>query len=155
MTQRGLRLRKALPGEAGRLTALAVRSKRSWGYSEEFMQRVMPDMIVFPQFLELEHGIVAELEEDAVGYAIVRVDGPHAFLRDIFVEPARFGTGVGKALFEETVRIARERGATRMTLFGDPNAVGFYVRMGMEQIGEEPSIAAGTRMLPIMALQLR
>jgi hypothetical protein len=51
-------LRKALPSEAKALTELALRSKRSWGYDERFMELVEPDMIVLPDYLIAEHGIV-------------------------------------------------------------------------------------------------
>jgi hypothetical protein len=39
-------------------------------------------------------------------------------------------------------------------LGGDPNAIGFYERMGMRQIDSEASIVGGGRMLPVMALDL-
>jgi hypothetical protein len=49
---------------------------------------------------------------------------------------------------------ARSRGAVALRLGGDPNAKGFYERLGMVQIDEEPSIVGGGRMLPIMHLNL-
>ena len=49
-----------MPDEAPALTELALRSKRAWAYDEDFMERVMPDMIVHPRHLLFEHGIVAE-----------------------------------------------------------------------------------------------
>lgn len=118
------------------------------------MEKVMPDMIVHGRFLEDEHGIVAEESGKALGYAIVRVDGREAFLRDLFVEPAHFRTGVGRALFLESVRYARERGAVTLKLFGDPNAIGFYKRLGMRKVGDEPSIIGDGRMLPIMSIAI-
>jgi len=114
----------------------------------------MPDMIVRPDYLIAEHGIVAEEAGTLIGYAIVKIEGDGAYLRDLFVEPDRFRQGIGAALFTEVVRFARERGATSLTLGGDPNAIGFYQRMGMRQIGSEPSIAGNGRMLPIMAMDL-
>ena len=149
-----LRIRTARSEEAAGLTSLAVRSKRAWGYDDTFMERVMPDMIVHPGYLAAEHGIVAEEDAVPIGYAIVRADGERAYLRDLFVEPGRFRSGVGKALFEEAVRYARERGAKTLTLDGDPNAISFYERMGMRQIGSEPSIVGNGRMLPVMELTL-
>ena len=149
-----MKLRKAHPDEAGELTALAVRSKRAWGYSDGFMDAVMPDMIVHKSFLEEEHGIVATDGGRIVGYTIVRTDGDGAFLRDLFVEPTHFRKGIGRALFLEAARFARERGAVRIVLTGDPNALGFYERLGMRRIGEEPSIVGGGRVLPVMELRL-
>jgi len=89
-----------------------------------------------------------------IGYAIVRVDGDAAFLRDLFIEPNRFCQGIGTALFQEALQYARERGARSITLGGDPNAIGFYRRMGMRQIGSEPSSIGGGRMLPVMAMDI-
>lgn len=150
----GMLIREAKPEEADDLTRLAVRSKRAWGYDDDFMWRVMPDMIVHRQYLIAEHGIVAEEAGMPIGYAIVSVEADSAFLRDLFVEPDRFRQGIGTALFGEAVRFAREQGAESITLGGDPNAIGFYERMGMRQIGYEPSIVGNGRMLPIMTLDI-
>lgn len=147
-------IRDAKPDEADELTRLALRSKRSWDYDDDFMDRIMPDMVVHPHYLTAERGIVAEEAGTPIGYAILSVEGESAFLRDLFVEPDRFRQGIGTALFSEAVRFAREQGARSITLGGDPNAIGFYERMGMRQIGSEPSIAGNGRMLPIMALDI-
>lgn len=149
-----LLFRRAAPAEARALTALALRSKRAWGYDETFMALVLPDMTVLPEFLRDEYGIVAEEDGRVLGYAIVRVDNDSAFLRDLFVEPDRFRQGVGTALFTQVTDYARNRAAKKLTLGGDPNALGFYKRLGMIQVGEEPSIVGGGRMLPIMELDL-
>ena len=149
-----LSFRKALPAEAQALTELAFRSKRAWGYDEHFMELVTPDMVVRPENLTSEHGIIAEENGVAVGYAIVKADGKHAFLRDLFVEPERLRRGIGTALFWEAVHYAQTLGAQELTLGGDPNAIGFYERLGMRKIGEERSIVGGRRMLPVMALDI-
>ena len=147
-------LRRAHTTEAEALTELALRSKRAWGYDEHFMALVMPDMIVHPEHLRDEYGIVAEEHGTPLGYAIVRLDGDTAFLRDLFVEPDRFRRGIGSALFAAAVQHARANGARALRLGGDPNARGFYERLGMVQVDEEPSIAGAGRMLPIMELDL-
>jgi hypothetical protein len=50
-----LLFRRADPAEATALTALALRSKRAWGYDENFMALVLPDMAVLPEFLRDEY----------------------------------------------------------------------------------------------------
>jgi hypothetical protein len=57
-------------------------------------------------------------------------------------------------LFTRVIDYARNSGAKKLTLGGDPNALGFYKRLGMVQVGEEPSIVGGGRTLPIMELDL-
>lgn len=147
--------RKAHPEEAEVLTALALRSKRAWGYDDAFMESVLPDMVVHPEFLRDEYGLAAEDDGKVVGYAILRVDNDVAVLRDLFVDPGRFRQGIGAALFTRAGDYARDCGAKKLRLSGDPNAVGFYKRLGMVQVGEEPSIVGGGRMLPVMEIDLR
>ena len=110
----------------------------------------MPDMIVEESFLRDEHGIVAEEAGVPLGYAIVRIDGDEAFVRDLFVDPDRFGQGVGRALFAECVSYARANGATRLKLESDPNAEDFYARMGMRRVAVAGSSTGGGRVLPVM-----
>jgi GNAT superfamily N-acetyltransferase len=149
-----LELRTALPSEAQALTELALRSKRAWRYDERFMELVTPHMVVHPEYLLVEHGVVAEESGVTVGCAIARADGKYAFLRDLFVEPERWLRGIGKSLFWEAVHYAPKLGAQELTLGGDPNTIGFYKQVGMRKIGEERSIVGGGRMLPVMSLDI-
>jgi GNAT superfamily N-acetyltransferase len=59
------------------------------------------------------------------------------FLEDIFVRPERRGRGIGKALFSEVTRIARERGCARMewlVLDWNQTAIDFYKSQGAEPL---------------------
>jgi ribosomal protein S18 acetylase RimI-like enzyme len=40
------------------------------------------------------------------------------------------GAGVGRSLIEDAMRIARDRGATRIEVVANPEAVAFYQRLG-------------------------
>lgn len=59
------------------------------------------------------------------------------FLEDIFVKPELRGKGIGKALFLELQRIARERGCARMewiVLDWNQTAIDFYKSQGAEPL---------------------
>jgi len=59
------------------------------------------------------------------------------FLEDIFVKPELRGKGIGKALFLELQRIARERGCARMewiVLNWNQPAIDFYRSQGAEPL---------------------
>jgi GNAT superfamily N-acetyltransferase len=74
---------------------------------------------------------VYELEGDAVG--IVTVDDD--FLRQLYVLPAHWGSGIGTALLARGLERMRERGATRAklwTLEGNERGRRFYERRGWE-----------------------
>jgi GNAT superfamily N-acetyltransferase len=77
---------------------------------------------------------VYELEGEAVG--IVTVDAE--FLRQLYVLPAHWGTGIGSALLERGLERMRERGATRAklwTLEGNERGRRFYERRGWTLTG--------------------
>jgi GNAT superfamily N-acetyltransferase len=74
---------------------------------------------------------VAELDGDVVGFAVLlRPAGGACELDGLFVEPGRMGAGVGRALVEDAMRIARERGATRIEVVANLHAAGSYERLG-------------------------
>jgi GNAT superfamily N-acetyltransferase len=64
------------------------------------------------------------------------VGGGVALLDDLWVEPPSMGGGIGRALFQEAVRRAGELGATSVEWETEPNATGFYERMGARRVGE-------------------
>lgn len=150
-----VRLRNAHPSEAEALTRLAMLSKQSWGYDDAFMHRVAVDMLVTEHDVSTGHCVVAEMDATIVAYLLVRMDREEAFLRDLFVHPTFFGRGLGRTLFDEALRYAGANGAVRLTLDSDPNAQGFYERLGMKCIGRVTSIAGNGRTLPVMTLELR
>ena len=50
--------------------------------------------------------------------------------------------------------VARTLPADRLLIVADPNAEGFYLRMGARRVGEEDSEVVDGRRLPIMLLDL-
>ncbi len=147
-----IRLRSALPSEAGEITALARRSKGHWGYDREVLDR-MRDVLTMDAD-QIRDGLVVVADQDGalLGYYRLGGEPPDGELMDMFVEPAVIGTGLGRVLWEHAVRSASERGFHSLTLESDPNAEPFYSRMGAERIGER-EVAPG-RVLPLMRTTL-
>ena len=83
--------------------------------------------------------LVAVEDGEVVGYALFHptfstfLARPGLWLEDLFVVPERRGTGLGKALLSEVVRIARARGAGRVewsVLDWNERAIRFYESLG-------------------------
>ncbi len=68
-------------------------------------------------------------------YALVE-RGSKVELEHLWVLPEHIGTGIGRALFDHAVRKAAALGATILSIEADPNAEGFYRRMGARRVGE-------------------
>jgi GNAT superfamily N-acetyltransferase len=82
--------------------------------------------------------------------AIVPLRRPHWFeLSHLFVMPDDFRLGIGRTLFHSAVALARDKGATHISILSDPNAAAFYEKLGARRCGEAPSGVERTRMLPL------
>jgi GNAT superfamily N-acetyltransferase len=124
-------IRYARAAEQRSLTELQRRASMHWdAYRQQLVAH--PDAVELPVD-QIEDGLVrvAELGADVVGFAVLlRPAGGACELDGLFVEPERMGAGVGRALVQDATRIARERLATRIEVIANPEAVGFYQRLG-------------------------
>ena len=57
-------------------------------------------------------------------------------LDGLFVEPARWRTGIGRRLIEDALATARAAGAVRIEVVANPQAVAFYEAVGFVAVGE-------------------
>ena len=119
-------VRAALPTEAETLTALAIRSKAHWGYDAQFMERAASDLQVTPAVIEEAKAFVAESGKVIVGFYVL-------------VEPSAIGTGVGAQLWTHMLEQARGLGYRAVRIHSEPNAEGFYLKMGARRIGSVES----------------
>jgi len=67
----------------------------------------------------------------------------------LFVEPDCVGQGIGRALWQHALAIAAGLGHRTLTVVADPNAAGFYRRMGAEPAGGQASDLEPGRILPV------
>ena len=144
-------VRSARVGEAADLTALCLRSKAHWGYDAEFMRLTRAALDLSDA--DIASGRVLVAERDGLLFGVARVE-PDGELGLMFVDPPAINRGVGRALFEKAVVLARRLGATRMPILADPNAAPFYERMGARLVGEAPSDAIPGRTLPLYEYDL-
>ena len=144
-------VRSARVGESDSLTALCVRSKAHWGYDEAFMRRSQASLTVSEA--EIVEGRVLVAERQGLLFGVARVE-PDGELGLLFVDPRTINRGVGRALFEAAVALARRLGARRMAILADPNAAPFYERMGARFVSHAPSDAIPGRTLPLYEYDL-
>jgi ribosomal protein S18 acetylase RimI-like enzyme len=148
-------IRRALPDEAGILSQVAFAAKRHWGYPERWMELWKPQLTFPPAYFEENESWAAEVDHTPIAfYTLLEKDGI-AWLENLWVSPEFIGIGVGKHLFWDALERCRPRGYKSVRLEADPNAMGFYEKMGMKKLGERVSEVEGrARILPIMEIQL-
>lgn len=132
-----------------------MRSKAHWGYDAEFMRLCVPSLTVSEESIAQGRVMVAtDKAGRTIGTVSVGQDGGDAELGLMFVDPPAIGDGVGRALFEAAVRLARQLGYRRMTILADVNAAPFYERMGARFVSHQPSDAIPGRTLPFYEYDL-
>ena len=145
-------LRAALPAEVGALSELAMRSKAYWGYDAEFLEACR-DELTFTA-TDVPRIVVAESAGTLVGMYTVDGRPPHGVLGNLWVDPSAIGSGIGRHLWTHAISSARTRGFAHLMIDADPNAEGFYLRMGAERIGESPSGSIPGRVLPLLQVNV-
>lgn len=138
-------------GDADALTAIAFAAKRHWGYPESWLRRWTEALTITPDYIVKNPTFVAAIGSEFVGFCAVQIKGGEAGLDHLWVQPSFMGRGIGRALFQHAEAIARESGAVRMTIVGDPHAEPFYFHMGARLYGREPANVDGEeRFLPLL-----
>jgi DNA-binding MarR family transcriptional regulator/GNAT superfamily N-acetyltransferase len=141
-------------GDMGWVTASQARA-----YAEEYGWDIAYEALVAEicaQFIKnfdpaREHCWIAEVDGEPVGSVfLVKASEEIAKLRLLLVEKRVRGLGVGRALTEQCIRAAREKGYKKMTLWTQSILVaarGIYARAGFRLVKEEPHHSFGVDLI--------
>jgi len=147
-------IRPATTNEASSLTNLALEAKRYWGYPEHWIKHWESDLTITSNFINDNHVYVAEEDGQIQGFYALIVTGDKAELDHMWVKPALVGTGIGKELFLDAMERAAALKVIAVEISSDPNAAGFYRRMGATEIGEtDASFDGVVRKLPRLKIE--
>lgn len=72
----------------------------------------------------------------------------------LFIDPDHMGIGCASALYKALKQELSNKQIMSFTLEADPNAEGFYIKMGGIKIGKKRSTVVPGRILPIIKFNL-
>jgi GNAT superfamily N-acetyltransferase len=139
--------------EGERLRAIALAAKAHWGYDEDWVRGWAAQGDFSPEALAARPVLVADLGGHALGFATLIPKGETCVLDDLWIDPDWIGRGIGTRLFEACAERARDLGAKRLEWEAEPNAVGFYEKLGGRFLRESEPTKRGRR-IPVMCLDL-
>ncbi|GAB6434220.1 MULTISPECIES: GNAT family N-acetyltransferase [Bacillus] len=143
-----MKIRKALLSEGNELSELTLHSKATWDYSEEFILACKEDLTITEEYISNNFVYVLENDNMKIGFfSFLRNDKALDFL---YIHPRYKGKGYGKIMWKFVIEQANELGIKSFTIDSDPNAKGFYLKMGAKLIGETPSTVFKGRLLPLL-----
>jgi ribosomal protein S18 acetylase RimI-like enzyme len=112
-------------------------------------------LTITPQFVS-DHPVFVALDDGTiVGFYALDVDGSSGSLEHLWVLPQAIGRGVGRALWDHAMKELAGQGVRTLEITADPNAEGFYLRMGARRVGTKRYLLEGQeRLLPLLAMDI-
>jgi ribosomal protein S18 acetylase RimI-like enzyme len=142
---------RAKPEDADALTEIAHAAKRHWGYPEHWIEAWRDILTMRPEFIAANVAYCAMEDDNIVGFYVLTTESDGIHLDHLWILPAAMRRGIGRTLFEHAVNQARAAGFDLIKIEADPNAEGFYERMGARRVGTSVSAVEGEkRELPLM-----
>jgi predicted N-acetyltransferase YhbS len=143
-----IEIRRASSNDAERATELARSAKAHWGYPADWLELWADDLVISAAAIEKHPTFVASIDGEVVGVCQIQEGNVGALLEHVWVDPARHGVGVGRALVEHA--LGQTRGV--IAVVADPNAERFYLRLGATRVGDVacPMPGAPERKLPLL-----
>lgn len=116
--------------DAEDLSAVAVRSKRHWGYSKEAMELWNQNLTITEDFLNSHTVIKATLEDEIVGFFALEEIQPVTRIAQYWIDTPYMRKGYGTVMYNYLRDYLKKRDVERVTLVLDPNGMSFFERKG-------------------------
>lgn len=152
-------IRYACRSDADRLTEIAFSAKRHWQYPEEYYQQWTRELTITDQYIT-QNIVKCLLSNSAIigFYSLCFVDKDQLFadirvecgywLDHMFLEEKSIGKGFGTEMFIDLHKEIRKRNISQFKVFVDPNATGFYEKMGCKFLRNSSS-SIKDRIIPV------
>jgi GNAT superfamily N-acetyltransferase len=146
---------QAKPEDAVSLTEIAFAAKQHWGYPDRWMERWRDLLTLKPEFIARHDTFSAVVGGKFVGFYAVGQKAGSLDLLHMWVLPDWMGRGIGRSLFYHAVERTRALGFRELEIESDPNAEGFYQRLGAHRVGVNVhSVDQLPRELPVLVYKV-
>ena len=140
--------------EIKEINRLIESAKRYWGYSDKLMDIWLPDLLIIPEDLTSRTFWLMKAQEEMVGvFSLSSLSDGVFELEDFWLAPSAMGKGLGRKMFQFIINHLKSVEAIKLVIVSDPNAEGFYQKMGATRVELVNSKPEG-RVLPVMDLSL-
>jgi GNAT superfamily N-acetyltransferase len=146
-------IKRANASQAARLTQIAHAAKSYWGYPSHWIELWHDQLHISPTFIDAHEVYVAIADDAILGFYALTGSGEKLQMEHMWVMPVAIGQGIGSVMFQHALKRATRLGAKIIEIEADPNAEGFYQKMGAETVGEVSYILEGQRRsLPLLQM---
>jgi len=133
------------------INRLILDSKASWGYSPQFMEKAKADLeISLEEFQNTALQLYTfSIEKETLGVLGIRNTEDIMELEYFFLDPRHLKKGLGRKMWEESLKLLKAQNCDFFLICSDPFAAGFYEKMGALRVGSLPSPVQEDRHLPL------
>lgn len=151
-----IRITRARPAQAAQLSRIAHAAKAHWGYPEHWMRLWTPQLTITPDYIHDHEVWTGRLPDALAGFYSLNAQDGKALLENLWVLPEYMRQGAGRRMFTHALSRCSRQGYKIMQIEADPNAQGFYERMGAHQVGEHVSLLPDgqPRVLPVLEMEI-
>jgi len=149
-----MKIVRAKAEDAATLTEIAFSAKRLWCYPERWIEAWRDTLTVRADFINAHETYAAVVDGRTVGFYTLRRAGDILRLEHLWVLPEAMNQGVGRTLFAHAVERGKALDYRAMEIESDPNAEGFYQRLGARRIGMRlAELEEKRRELPVLVCE--
>lgn len=146
------------------LTSISFAAKRHWNYPETYYDLWKNELTITADYIRINLVFKAILQDQILGfYSIVENKADFwsgevfvkkgFWLEHIFIKPEFHKLGIGALLIEHAKHISKDKEISSLMIFVDPNAKGFYDKVGANYLYDSKSSVPG-RMIPVYNLEV-
>ena len=151
-------IRKAKPGEQDHLTEISFASKKYWDYPSDFFTIWQDELTITADYIRNNNVYVYESDDQISAYYSLKILEKDLHIGEVeftagvwldhmFVQPQSIKKSIGTQLFKHCIFICSTldmpQNFSSLHILADPNAAGFYLKLGCKYMQEYPSSIAG------------
>jgi GNAT superfamily N-acetyltransferase len=155
-------IRKASVSDSPTLTCIAFEAKKTWNYPDHYFEIWKNELTISEEYIQSNMVYLIEFEGVTAGFYSLAVNPADQFFGEVFVEqgwwldhmfiiPQFQKLGIGSLFMKHLTSFCSEKRITLLRIFVDPNAAGFYEKMGAKKIRSSKSSIPG-REIPVYQL---
>lgn len=143
-----LKYRRAEIMDLIHLNRISVASKKYWGYPEDWMIRWKDELTISAEQIRNLNIWVALLGNMIIGFCAISEKAESYDIEHHWILPEYIGYGYGRKLLNKAINMTRKE-YKPLLVVADPNAEGFYKKMGFKRSHSVESFPEG-RLLPVL-----
>ena len=136
------------------LTNIAIAAKRFWNYPEPWIEKWRQDLTIQQKDFLRWQIYKCTSSNSIVGFCALAVHPAFLEVEHLWIIPKYIGQGFGRRLLERSIEASLHENIQEIKVIADPNAVGFYEKLGFTLADFVPSTPAG-RELPLMLKEIK